>query len=417
MDTVIAEKRNWFKKNALWIGLGLLLLLGFYLMVNLNSSQILKVEEGRLRFAEVRRTDFVERVSLQGTLAPEKSFFLDAVEGGTVQEIYLEAGQNLRAGDPILRLSNTNVMLDFMSRETQIVEQINNLRNTRLQIELSERQMQEQLLDLSFDEATSLRQFKIDTVLFKDSLIASQAFHNSWERIKYLGQKKALVKASYETNKKHRAQQIEAIDQSITMMERNLAAIKTNLENLVVKAPIGGQLSSLLPEIGESVNRGENIGRIDVINSYIVKAQVDEHYLRLVHSGQEAFYNQGGKTWHLMVEKVYPEVLNNQFQVDFSYQDSLPENIRTGQGVNLRLALGESKKAIVVPRGAFFGSTGGRWVFILSPDGKEASRREVKFGRQNPEYIEVLEGLEEGDRIVSNNYDDYDNYEILKIEK
>ena len=380
-----------------------------------SSSHSLSAE--RLNIATVEEAVFEDVISFQARVEPEVSFSLDAVEGGTVQAIFVEAGERVERGEPLLKLANTTLMLDFMNRETQIVEQINNLRNTRMNLELNERQLQEQILDLRFEQERASRQFKIDTSLFKDSVIAVQEFQDSRSRHAYLNEKRSLLEANFETNKQYRARQLAALDRSIEMMERNLNAIRKNLENLEVKAPISGQLTTLNPVIGQSINRGENIGRIEDLNSFILKANVDEHYLSRVQEGQLAFYELNGFRWQLKVSKVYPQVSNNQFSVDFEYLDTIPAQLRSGQGVSIRLALSESADAVLVPRGAFFSSTGGKWVYVLNKSGSRAFRREVNLGRQNPDFIEVLSGLEPGERIISSSYENFKEYEELELKK
>lgn len=369
----------------------------------------------RVSIAAIQEGLFEDVISFQARVEPEVFFSLDAVEGGTVQEIFVEAGQSVKAGQSLMRLANTSLMLDFMNRETQIVEQINNLRNTRLQLELNERQLQEQVLDLRFEQERMARQFAIDTLLYLDSVIPVQEYSDSKARYHYLVEKRGLLEANYLSNKSHRAEQLKALDRSIEMMERNLKAIRENLENLVVKAPIEGQLSSLVAEIGQSIARGQNLGRIEDLSSYMLRANIDEHYLSRVQVGQKAFYELNSFRWDLRVSKVYPQVQNNQFVVEFEYLDTIPPELRSGQGVNLRLALSSSANATLVPRGAFYSSTGGQWVYVLASDGKTAYRREIELGRQNPDFIEVIAGLEPGERIISSSYESFKEYQELNL--
>ncbi len=389
------------------------LLMAVYLLTSVGGKY--KVEGERLQFAEVFAGTFDDVIGIQGSVEPVQSFYLDAVEGGTVQEKYVEAGMMVEKDQPLLKLSNTNLMLDFMNRETQIVEQINNLRNTRMQMELNERTIKEQLLDIAFEKQKTKRQYTIDTSLYASRVIAIQEYEDSHDRYKYLREKQELLQQSFAKNEAYQNQQIQQIDLSIEMMERNLEAIRKNLENLTVKAAIAGQLTSFSAEIGESKVKGENLGRIDMLDDYIVRAQVDEHYLNRVKEGQQARFSQGGKTYWLSVNKVFPEVTNNQFAVEFSFTDTIPANARRGQTVGLRLALSNSVEAILVPRGSFYGSSGGKWVYVVNEDGTEAEKREVVLGRQNPDFIEVKEGLRPGDKIISSSYSTYENYQSIII--
>ncbi|WP_421754913.1 efflux RND transporter periplasmic adaptor subunit [Croceimicrobium sp.] len=407
------ERPGFWKKYRWWLITSLVFI--SLLVFLMQGERVYELSKDRVLLARVEATLFEDVISFQARVEPEVSFSLDAVEGGTVQEIFVEAGQAVKAGQPLLRLANTTLMLDFMNRETQIVEQINNLRNTRMQLELNERQLQEQVLDLRFEQEAMARQYAIDTLLFKDSVIASQEFLDSEARFRYLVEKRELLEDNFQTNRHYRARQLEALDRSIEMMERNLNAIRKNLENLVVKAPIDGQLTTFIPEIGQSINRGENIGRIEDLDTYILRANIDEHYLSRVEVGQKAFYELNNYRWELTVSKVYPQVSNNQFVVDFEYQDTIPAQLRSGQGLNLRLALSASANAVLVPRGAFFSSTGGNWVFVLNDKGDQAYKRAVELGRQNPDYIEVISGLEPGEQIISSSYESFKEYEQLRL--
>lgn len=415
MDRIIEPKKGVFKykKAVLISGIALFIILTIYGLA--SSGESLKVDGDRLRTSVVSKQRFDDVIALQGRVEPLRSFFLDAIEGGTVQEVYVEAGEQVEKGQALLKLTNTSLMLDFMNRETQIIEQINNLRNTRIQMELNERQLQEQVLDIAFERENMQRQHAIDTSLYSSNVIAKQDYENSLARNQYLERKQVLLEDGYVKNKAFRSLQMERIDQSIEMMERNLQAIRLNLENLTVKAPINGQLTSLNADIGESKQRGENLGRIDVLDGYLIMAQVDEHFLSRVNVGQSAYFTTGGARYELVLSKVYPEVSSNQFEVEFSFKDSIPQDIRRGQGLNLRLALSQSSDAVLIKRGAFYSSSGGKWVFVMNNDATEAYKRNVKLGRQNPDYIEVLEGLEPGETVITSSYDTYSDYEKIQI--
>ncbi len=414
MDRKIENPKKSSKNSRVMIILagGLVALISIYLLSARSGKY--KVEASRIRTATVLEATFDDDIAVQGNVEPIRSFFLDAVEGGTVQEIYVEPGAMVEQGQPLLRLSNTQLMLDFMNRETQIVEQINNLRNTRMQMELNERNIREQVLDIAYEKQTMERQYEIDTNLYASQVIARQQYEDSQDRYRYLEKKQALLVGNFEKDEAFRNLQVQRIDQSIEMMERNLAAIRSNLENLTVKAPIAGQLTSFEAEIGESKMKGENLGRIDVLDGYVVKAQVDEHYLARVRPGQTATFEKSGKKYKMQVSKVFPEVINNQFTVEFEFLDSIPENIRRGQTLGLRLALSNSKHAVIVPRGAYYSSTGGKWVYVVKD--KEAIKRQVHLGRQNPDFIEVLDGLNPGEEIITSSYDNYSDYDELVIE-
>lgn len=407
---VSKRKKHW--RHFMWAGGALLLVAAVYLLSGAGGKY--RLEREKIRTAVVQQKRFDDEIAVQGSVEPQRSFFLDAVEGGTVQEIFVEAGEMVEEGQPLLRLSNTQLMLDFMNRETQIVEQINNLRNTRMQMELTERNIRGQVLDIAFEKEKMERQFSIDTSLYASNVIARQQYEDSYTRYQYLVKKEKLLQSAFQKDEAYRELQMGRIDQSIDMMERNLAAIRSNLENLTVKAPVAGQLTSFEAEIGESKMKGENLGRIDVLDGYVIKALVDEHYLSRVKPGQQARFRLGSDNYKLQVSKVLPEVRNNQFVVEFEFRDSVPANIRRGQSLPIRLSLSNSVEAVLVPRGAFFSSSGGKWVYVIN--GNEAHRRQVQMGRQNPGYIEVLSGLEPGEEIITSSYDTYSDYEELRLE-
>ncbi len=394
----------------------LIVFLSFGVWAISSSGKSHRLEKGRLRTGKIIEGVFDDVIPIQGNIEPVQSFFLDAIEGGTVQEVYVEAGKNVKAGDSLLRLTNTNLMLDFMNRETQIVEQINNLRNTRIQMELNERNINEQVLDVEQELHRMERQFKIDTSLYRSEAISRQAFEDSESRYDYLKKKKILLSDSYEKDAQYRQLQVSRIDRSIDMMERNLDAIRDNLNNLTVKAPISGQLTSFDVEIGESKNKGENLGRIDVLDNYKVTANIDEHYLGRVKVGQNGTFPSGGTNYKVEVVKVFPEVINNQFEVELAFKDSVPRGSRRGQSLNIRLALSNSVEALLVPRGGFYSSTGGKWIYVLDAEKKKAYKREIKLGRQNPDFIEVKNGLEPGEEVITSSYDTYSDYETLILE-
>ncbi len=416
MDRKIENRGRKKQRNRWLLGAGLLLTFVSAVYALSSVGGRYRVQGDRLRVQNVREGVFEDVLNVQASVEPETSFLIDAVEGGTVQEKFVEAGAFVHRGDPLLRLSNTKLMLDFMNRETQIVEQINNLRNTRMQMELNDRDIRQQVLDIALEKQTMERQFGIDTNLYASSVIARQEFEDSRDRYAYLVKKEQLLQEGFKQNQVYQTAQLAQIDLSIAMMQRNLDAIRQNLENLTVKAPIAGQLTSFSAEIGESKVMGENLGRIDVLDSFIVQANIDEHYLARVRAGQQAFIKQGGKNYKLVVSKVLPEVQNNQFTVEFAFNTSMPGNIRRGQSVAVKLTLSNSVQAVMVPRGAFYSSTGGKWVFVVNEEGSKASRREVELGRQNPDFIEVKQGLSPGERVITSAYSGFEEYDEILIE-
>lgn len=409
------ENKKWKYKRLVFIALGIVTFFVSLLLLLNPRDSTKSVDRSRLRLSVVKEDLFVHSVSVTATVEPNISVMLDAVEGGTVVEKLVEPGEEVVEGQELLRLSNTNLTLDFMNRETQIIEQINNLRNTRIQMELNEQDLKEKQLDIEYELAEIERNHSIQELLYSDSVIAKNEFVTSQQRFHYLKNKQQLITQNLEQTKNYRALQLSRIDFSIELMERNLTAIRSNLEQLVIKAPLTGTLTSLNAEIGESKMRGENLGRIDQIDNYKLASLVDEHFLNQIHTGLNGTFTLHQQEIQLAISKVFPEVVNNQFRIECEFLtpiDSL--DLKRGQNVNLTLQLGNPKKAILVERGAFFNTTGGNWIYVLTEDNK-AEKREISVGLQNNNYFEVKSGLQPGDQVITSSYTTFENAETLQL--
>lgn len=415
MDRIIEKPVWWKRRNTLWLALSMLFLLLLWLILWGGGRRTLKVDRERVVFSTVHRGIFFDNIPITGVVEPIQSIYITAAEGGNVEEIYVEDGAMVSKGTPLIRLTNANLMLDFMNRETQIVEQINNLRNTRLVIEQNKRALSEQLIDQDFQLLEAQRQFRVDSAIYRDSAISRNDYEASSNAVSYLRQKRNFTRANIQREEAIQNAQLHRIDNSIMLMERNLEAIRRNLDNLTIKAPLDGQLTGFNHYLGETKQRGEALGQVDVTSGYLIRCNVDEFYLNRVQIGQEASFQFGGQTHQLLVSKVLPQVSNGQFQIEMHFKEQLPENIRRGQSMQIRLFLSNESEALMVDRGGFFQSTGGQWVFVLAEEGK-AVRRAVRMGRQNTDYIEVLEGLEEGESIIANSYSSYGEAEELEIQ-
>lgn len=411
MDTIIEKKKWTTKRIALFTGIPLFAASLLYLAINSRESSY-KIQSNKVSFGTATYSDFQDFIAFQGTVEPLKTIQLDATEGGIIEEILVENGAMVEAGQTLLKLSNTSLRLDFMNRETQIVEQINNLRSTRITLDQNKRQVQEQLVDINYNLAEQQRQFQLDSALFTDSIISSNDFIASKTNLSYLKQKKALLTERFATDEQYRKSQLNRIDASVEMMERNLEAIRKNLENLEVKAIISGQLNSFDHEIGQTKNRGENLGRIDQLDHYIISAQVDQYYLNRIKLGQLAKADFSGTKYNMEVLKIFPTVVNSQFEIHLAFSDSsLPANIRRGQNIQVRLQLNATKKAVLLPRGSFSQSNQGKFVYVV--EGQTAYKRIVKLGSQNPDFIEVIEGISEGEKIITSSYSSFGEAEKI----
>ncbi len=415
MDKIIAQKgRKWY----VWLlfvlavaGLTGLVMLSFFA----SQQKTISIAASRITITKVSFGDYQDQIPVLGQLEPVHTRLLDAVVGGLVEERFAEPGVFVQAGQPLLRLSNTSLQLDFMQRETQIVEQMNNLRNIRITLELNKRQLEDQLLQLEAELIRTERQFKIDSRLFNEKVIPAIDYENSRTQYEMLLQRRKLLQESQARENDFRNSQLHRIDAGIQMMERNLLAIRRNLEQLTIRAPISGQLTTLEAEIGQTKTAGQNLGRIDRLDSFKVRAQVDEHFLTRLKAGQHASFELNGQHYKLLVFRVLPQVSDGQFAVDLSFTDKLPaEALLRGQTLQLRIVLGEKKKTLLLPAGGFYSSSGGQYVYVVNKQ-NEARKRAVVLGRQNPRMIEVISGLEAGEQVITSSYDGFEQAAILRI--
>lgn len=413
MDKVIQKKKWTTKRILIIIGIAMGVLSITYMLLG-NKDRTLSIDRDRVSIATVEKGLFNDNIPISGQIEPIKSIIVTAAEGGNVEELFVEDGTFVKRGTPLLRLSNANLMLDFMNRETQIVEQINNLRSTRLTIEQNKRTLKDQLIDIDYQLIEAERQYAIDSTLYADSVIPKNQFDATRNNIDYLRKKKAFTEVNIDREEAIQMTQLNRIDRSIELMERNLEAIRKNLENLTIKAPIDGQLTGFNHYLGETKQKGELLGQVDVSDGFLVRCGIDEYYLNRVREGQIGTFQFGGETHELIINKVLPQVSNGQFQVEMHFSEDVPEGIRRGQTLQIRLSLSSEVEALIVKRGGFYQSTGGNWVFVLSGE-NTAVRREVKLGRQNTDYVEVLEGLAPGDQIITNAYTQYGEAQRLEL--
>jgi len=386
-----------------------------WLALNASAERSFKVNRSKLTIDQVVYDEFQEIVTVNGSLEPVKTVQITASEGGRIEEIFIEDGAQVIMGQPIMRLSNATMQLDFMNRETQIIEQINNLRSTRISLDQNKRQVQEQLLEVTYLLTEQQRQFAIDSVLHRDGAIARADYDESKNQLNYLKERLRLLKERKVTDEAYRQSQLHRIDSSIELMERNLNAIRKTLENLTIKAPISGHISQFDHEIGESKNRGETLGRVDVLDSFLIAAPVDQYYLNRVHIGQKAIADLGGRDYGATVSKIFPSVENGQFTVHLSILGEYTVgNLRRGQNTRVKLELSAKEKALMLKRGGFYQSSSGNYVYVLNDDG-HAEKRKIKLGSQNPRYFRVLEGLNEGENVITSSYASFGDAEIIKI--
>jgi len=415
MDRKI-ERKFWSKRRMTLTAAGSIpVLLVLYLLFFADTSSRLNVEVDRLTISTVTRGAFQEYIPVTGTVLPIETFYLDAIEGGRVAQIFVEAGNFVRVGDPLLRLANTNLQLDVMYREALSYEQINNAQNRRLNIEQNSISVRTQLAEVRYQVERTRLNFTRDSVLAAKSLISPEEFTRTKDEFDYWVRRQTLALENYRQDSLLRVNQLSQLENSIDRLETNLEMVKQSIDNLVVRAPITGLLTSLNAEIGQSKSPGQRLGQIDVLDSFKVRVPVDEFYISRVSAGLTGEFDLAGARYDLVIRKVYPEVRDGRFEVDMSFLGTVPPDIRRGQSVQIRLELGAQSEALLLARGGFYQTTGGQWVYVLDASGDVAVRRSIKLGRQNPQNFEVLEGLNPGDRVITSGYENYGDIQKLML--
>ncbi len=413
MDRAI-EKKKWPPKKIFWFSLGgIITIIILYNLIFGDHTSKFNVQIERISIEEVKEDYFQDYITQTGTVQPISTIYLDAIEGGRVEELLIEEGTMVEENDIILILSNTNLHLDIMNREANLAEQINNLRNTRLSMEQNRLSLKRQLLDLDYQLGLQKRDYENSINLFKQNYISDKEFEEIEEKYVYLTKTRELVIENQEADSLFREIQVAQLENSVDQMQMNLEFVRQKLDNLKVKAPVRGLLVSVNAEIGEAIGRGQRLGQIHVLDEFKIKLEIDEHYISRVNSNLIGEFDFTGNSYGLRIKKIYPEVRNGRFGVDLVFIDNVPEQIRTGQTFRIKLELGESQMALLVPRGAFYQSTGGQYIFVVDPTGKFAIKRDIRLGRMNPRYYELLEGLDAGERVIISSYDNFGKAEKL----
>ncbi len=415
MDRTI-EKKKWPPKKIISYSLGSIFI--FIVIYNLlfgDTSSKLNVESEKLTISTVTKGPFKEYIPITGTIIPIRTVYLDAVEGGRVEKLFLEAGSMVEEGDEILQLGNTNLLMDIMFREAEFFEQSNNLRNTRLAMEQNRLNLKSQLIDLDYQIKIYRRNYIQKKKLSEENLISNLEFEQSRDEYEYTIERRELAIESYKQDSIFRKIQIQQLEVSLTRMQKNLALVKTKLDNLIIKAPISGHLTSLNAEIGESKTRGERLGQVDVLEGFKARAGVDEYHLSRINKGLTGEFDFAGSNYTLRADKIFPEIRDGRFDIDLVFTDREPDGIRRGQTLHIRLELGNLSQAILLPRGGFYQKTGGQWVYVLDKNGDRAHKKNIRLGMQNPQMFEVLEGLEPGEKVITSSYDSFGDNDVLVL--
>jgi len=417
MDIPITKKKFSKQKIAIAIGAILVLLFIFYVSSSFGGSSTLNINTERIIISTVKDGVFQENIPVNGTVLPITTIYLDALEGGRVEEIFVEDGAIMQQGDPILRLSNTDLELNLVNQETSVY-------NLLTQMQISQNAARENTInklnrktdvESAFIEAN--RKYTLNKTLYDKKVIASQELEESKNNYNYQEQRMELALQVLKQDSISTALESSQSQNSYIRTQSALALMRKKVEDLIVKAPVDGQITSLNAQIGQSKNKGERLGQVDVLSGFKVRADIDENYISRIYSGQNGTFAFNGNSYKLIIKKVYTQVTNGRFQVDMHFESEIPEGIRRGQSLKIRLALSDEKQAVLIPKGSFFQKTGGNWIFKLSDDGKTAYRIDIQLGSQNTEYFEVLQGLKPGDKIITSSYEDYGNKNELILSK
>ena len=390
----------------------------FIVWVSRDAATSYTLDGERIRTARVEVGNYEDFIPLRANVEPERTVFLDAIEGGRVEDILVDDGAFVEEGQPLVELSNTSLQLDVIAREAEVSEQLNNLRNTQLAIEQNRLSLKSELIEIDYQIARLSRLVTRYEELEGNQFISKNEYEDAVDELKYWQDRRVVTQESQAQDEKIRLAQVEQLEASVDQLEKNLTLARANLDNLLVRAPRSGQLTALNAEIGESKGRGERLGQIDDVDRFKATAQVNEFYLNRVSIGQSAELDLDGRRYELEVAKIYPQVQASQFEIDLRFTGEAPADIRRGQTLQMRLVLGDmSESATLLANGPFFNDTGGAWVFVLGPDRSVASRRQVQFGRRNPNNIEVVAGLVEGDEVIISSYSNFITVERLLIDQ
>ncbi len=408
------EKKVFYKRKRFWIySAGAVLFISLIGLILADTGSKLNVDLEKITISTVSRNEFQEFIPVSGTVLPKTTYYLDAILGGTVEEKYIEEGTMVKKGDKILKLSNPGLQLSALQNEASTYQQINDARNTRLLIQQNSISLQTGLVDAVYNEQHSKQIYDREKVLWEKKLSSQQEYEQARDNYFHDLEQKKLAQENWSKDSLLKTTQLEQINSSIERLQKNLELIRENIDNLTIKAPIDGQLTSLNGETGQSKSAGDRLGQIDALDGYKVRADIDEFYIARVTRGLNATADIDGETYRLIIKKVYPEVKDGKFEVDMEFLGKTPDGIRRGQTLQIRLQLSDRTQALLLPRGGFYQKTGGQWVFVVNQNGDEAVKRNISLGRQNPDYFEVLSGLKPGEKVITSSYDNFGDVDKL----
>ena len=415
MDRIIEKKRGIQRKHLPYIGIAVLsvALIAWALLGGQGKS--LKVERQQQTISTVIQGEFKDYVRLNGQVVPIQVVQISPEEGGIVREKVVEEGSRVKMGDVILRLSNSSLDLQILNSEAELAEKQNLLRNTQVAMQQDLLSNQTEQASLDMDVRRKERSFLQNQRLYEEKLISKELYLQSKEDYELSRKKHQLITRRLAQDSLYRTVQMEQMEDNLDNMRKNVLMVRDRKNKLEVRSAIDGELGLLDVELGQSIAAGQKVGQINDLSAFKIEAQIDEHYIDRVKAGLVASFAREGKVYQLKVRKVYPEVREGQFRTDFVFVDERPENIRSGQTYYLNLELGKSEQALLVPRGTFFQATGGNWIFVVDKEGDKAYRRNIRIGRQNPQFYEVIEGLEPGEQVITSGYEPFRDHEMLRL--
>lgn len=416
MDIQLEKKKGLQKKHIPYVAGGALFLVLVGWIIFGDHASTLKVDGRGISIGDVTREQFNDFVRVDGQVQPITVVQLSPEEGGIVQEKVVEEGAQVKKGDIIVRLSNSNLDLQILTAEAELAEKQNFLRNTQVTMEQDKLTNQTEKLQYDMEMTRARRAYKQQDQLYKENLIAKEDYLKAKEDYELATQKHALITERLRQDSLSRSIQMEEMELSLANMRKNIQLVHERKENLNVRSQINGELGLLDVVLGQNITPGQKIGQINDLSDYKIEAMIDEHYIDRVKPGLSATFERQGGNFQLTVRKVYPEVREGKFRADFVFTGERPDNIRSGQTYYINLELGQPTESIIIPRGTFFQSTGGSWIFVLDKEGQKAYRRNIKIGRQNPQYYEVVEGLEPGEKVIISSYESYKDNEVLVLE-
>ncbi|MGD9158234.1 MAG: efflux RND transporter periplasmic adaptor subunit [Desulfobacteraceae bacterium] len=415
MDEKIENPRK--KWKYIFLGIGALIIIAaiVWSVKSLKGDRSFRVQADTLTISSVTTGIFEDYIPIRGRIVPRTTFFLDAIEGGRVDEVYVEDGDILKKDDLIISLSNSTLQLNVTNAEAQVAEQLNNMRTIELNLEQNRLNNARSILEIRHQIDSLKRDLEGDRQLGKEGFMSKRELQDKEKELVYQQARLKLALESKETDDRLQKQQLKAQRIATDRLEKNLATARQNLDELNIRATISGKLSGFDAEVGQSIIPGGRIGQIDIPDQFKLQADIDEFYINRVDIGQSVTYQHNGKTYPADVKKIYPQVTNGQFQVDIQFTENQPPELRRGQTLQAKLTLGDESEAILIPNGSFYQDTGGNWIFVTTPDGSEAIKRNIVLGRRNSSYIEVVEGLTPGEKVVTSSYSGFDEIDRLKI--